>query len=152
MRAILLASICLAATSGCGHRGPEVAPVSGKVTYAGKPVTEGTITFQSNAAGTVAMGQIGADGSYRLTTHPNIDGAAIGSHQVTVRSLKVVKQNVPDSPKTEKDLDRQRSGKADLEKVIWLVPERYEDRRSSPLTAEVKPGPNTIDFNLPAER
>jgi hypothetical protein len=44
------------------------------------------------------------------------------------------------------------SGKGQLEKLVWLVPPRYEDRRTTTLTAEVKPGPNTIDFTLPAEK
>lgn len=151
MRTVLLASICVAVMSGCGSRKPETAPVSGKVAYAGKPVTEGTITFLS-PAGTVAMGQIDRDGSYRLTTHPGIDGAVIGSHQVAIRSLRVIKLASSAGPKTEKELFSPRSGYGESEKVVWLVPERYEDRRTSPLSAEVTPGQNTIDFNLPADK
>ena len=31
----------------------------------------------------------------------------------------------------------------------WLVPEKYARQETTPLTAEVKPGPNTINFDLP---
>jgi hypothetical protein len=40
----------------------------------------------------------------------------------------------------------------DQKELRWIVPQRYDDRNTSSLTAEVKAGPNTIDFNLPAEK
>src|SRR5262245_30958089 len=52
---------------------PKVAPVSGKVTQKGKPLTEGDVVFTPSGgpegAGTIATGQIGPDGTYRLTTY-----------------------------------------------------------------------------------
>ncbi len=49
----------------CSHdEGPELAPVTGKVTYQGKPITQGTISFQPvSPDGTPATGSIGTDGS-----------------------------------------------------------------------------------------
>jgi hypothetical protein len=147
----LLMVACLAADCGCRPKGPQTAPVGGKVTYAGKPVTEGTILFWSTNGATVASGQLGPDGSYRLTTHPNLEGAALGSHRVTIRAVKTLKpDDLPNRP-----MDRELKGLAkDLNPALlkWLVPKRYEDRQASPLTAEVKPGQNTIDFNLPADK
>ncbi len=123
---------------GCGRSGPATAPVGGKVTFAGKPVAEGSVKFWSEADGTLAVGQIDSDGNYRLTTHPNLDGATLGKHRVTIRSVQTIV-----NPKAANWRDR--------EKLVWLVPPRYDGRQSSPLTAEVTADSNTIDFNLPAE-
>jgi hypothetical protein len=147
-----LMSVCLVMWAGCGSPGPQTAPVGGRVTYAGKPVTEGTILFWSTAGGTVASGPLGPDGSYRLITHPNAEGAVLGSHRVTIRAVKLLNADAaPQSPDAKEELG---SLARDLNpaRLQWIVPQRYEDRKTSPLTAEVKRGQNTIDFNLSAEK
>jgi hypothetical protein len=150
MRAALLASICLAVLAGCGHRGPETAPVSGKVTYAGKPVADGTIMFWSAAGGTVATAKLGPDGSYRLATHPNLDGAVLGAQQVTIAID--FEELLAKTPGKEKELTALRGPVHPRVQIPGSLPLRYGERQTSGLKAEVKPGPNTIDFNLPAER
>ena len=142
---LLLAFVCLALSSGCGPSGPETAPVTGKVTFGSKPVAEGAIKFWSEADGTLAVGQLNAEGNYQLTTHPDRKGATLGTHRVTIRSVRTI--FVGGSSPSD-------VGKKDAvakEKLVWLIPPRYDDRRASPLKAEVKSGPNTVDFNLPAE-
>src|SRR5438105_2908960 len=76
---------------GCGGdtNRPKVAPVSGKVTHKGQPLTSGDVIFtpaggMDGAAGQIATGQIGSDGTYRLTTFNTGDGAVLGTHKVTV--------------------------------------------------------------------
>src|SRR4051794_9371353 len=67
----------------CGSSG--LSSVSGKVTYQGKPVPLGTITFIPNTPGARnATGVIGSDGSYRLQTENPGDGAAPGDYKVTI--------------------------------------------------------------------
>jgi hypothetical protein len=44
---LFLAAVCLA---GCGDRGPKLYPISGAVTYMGKPVKAGTIRFEPDGA------------------------------------------------------------------------------------------------------
>ena len=138
----LLAVVGLMACSGCRAKHPETAPVSGHITFQGKPVVEGTITFQP-AHGRPAMGTIGADGSYRLTTFENGDGAPPGKYTVTIEARHVT---APPAPKSMKDEVNVPFGKT---KIEWLVPEKYSRLDSTPLNAEVVRGPNTIDFNLP---
>lgn len=118
--------------AGCGSSGPETAPVSGRITFGGKPVAEGSIKFWSTNNGTLAVGQLGANGNYELTTHPDKKGATLGVHRVTIRSVRTI-------------------GQGRDEKLQWLAPPRYDDRQTTELTAEVKSGPNIINFDLPAE-
>jgi hypothetical protein len=134
--------------AGCGGpTRPATAPVSGRVTYAGKPVPLGQIMFYPER-GRPAMGAIGADGAYRLTTFVNGDGAIPGRFKVTITAMRVTG---PPPPKSLEDELRGGSpgGQTTTE---WLVPEKYSRQESSTLTAEVKSGStNTINFDLPAE-
>ena len=83
------ALLCLAlpvGLAGCG--GPKLAPVSGKVTCNGEPVTGGTLIFHpvndggGLEAGAPASAEVHADGSYTLSTNRLADGAMVGRHHV----------------------------------------------------------------------
>jgi hypothetical protein len=84
----LLAAIILATCWGCGSReGPYVGttvPVKGKVTYKGKPLTQGEIVFEPDSAGREAHGNIQSDGTFELTTFNPGDGAVPGTHRIAV--------------------------------------------------------------------
>jgi len=98
-RAATLAAILLATASAPGCGAPEAAarlsttvPVSGKVTYKGKPLTRGTIAFEPDA-GREAHGEIGPDGAYSLSTFAKNDGAVAGVHRVSISGLN--KKDLP---------------------------------------------------------
>jgi len=120
--------------SGCSKKsGMETAPVSGKVTYRGKAVPTGTVMFVPGA-GPAATGEIGADGSYKLTTYATGDGAVIGTHKVTVTALQGMGDALPE----------QRNATPPP-----LVPAKYLNGETSGLVAEVKPGvKNEVNFDL----
>lgn len=122
-------AFCLLACVGCGQNLPSTAPVSGRVTYQGKPVVKGNIMFRPEH-GRAAGGVIGPDGRYTLTTFDPGDGATLGPHRVTIDAW-------------------QASGDQITASIHWLVPEKYSRPATSPLTADVKEGENTIDFDLP---
>jgi hypothetical protein len=89
--ALLLSAAGLACCGGCGSSpsGPPAGatiPVKGKVTYRGKPLTRGTITFEPTDAGRDANGAIQSDGSFTLTTFKDGDGAIPGTHKVKVNN------------------------------------------------------------------
>mgnify|MGYP003344620437 CR=1 FL=1 len=139
----------LLAALGCGSRG--MGKVQGKVTIGGEAVTSGTIMFYP-AEGPGATGAIGADGSYSLSTHKLGDGAVVGTHKVAIHSTSVG----PGSMEAPKSLDDELRGSPSASakvlvpgKVTWLVPEKYSTVEQSGLTATVKAGPNTIDFDIP---
>ena len=137
------ATLC-AVLAGCGPGFPETADVSGRVTYAGKPVPEGRVLFWPEE-GRPAMGKIEPDGTYKLTTFAEGDGATPGVHKVTIKATKV---HFPGGGAAAAEAQGASSGQP---VVQWLVPQKYERAETTPLTADVQPGENTIDFNLPSE-
>src|SRR5262245_8491093 len=82
----LVLGILASCPCGCGG-GPRLAKVTGRVTVAGKPLTTGTIMFHPES-GPTAVGGIGSDGVYALTTNER-EGAVIGSHRVTIEATSV---------------------------------------------------------------
>lgn len=127
-----LTTAILLVTIGCGPSRPKTATVQGKVTYKGKPVHTGTINFVP-ANGTSATGQIAADGSYRLKTFTDGDGAILGSHRVYIVAM---------------DEKNQVGLEAFSPLPPPIVPLKYTSLSTSDLTAEVKDEPNTFNFDL----
>ena len=114
---------------GCSRY--DIDTVSGVIRLDGKPLPSATITF-TPLDGRASVAQTDGNGRYRLQYTTNQWGAERGSHQVviTTRVEPVVGENgvtsVPGRPE--------------------MLPRRYH--QMSELTAEVKPGRNTIDFEL----
>lgn len=124
--------------AGCGGSDdPATAAVSGKVTRNGQPVSGGTVMFSPQASadkkgppGKPAAGEVGADGTFKLTTYTKEDGAVVGKHQVTYTPPPIEideKQHKEDSPPP-------------VSPLAGLIPSKTE--------VEVKAGPNTIDIEL----
>ncbi|MEJ7637546.1 MAG: hypothetical protein WKF75_06030, partial [Singulisphaera sp.] len=78
------------AVSGCSDDGlPTRYPVSGTVTYKGKPLNGGQISFiPESADGRAASGDI-KEGAYSLTTQSKDDGALPGKYHVTLIAMEV---------------------------------------------------------------
>jgi hypothetical protein len=150
---LLLGAACaLVGLAGCGSGRPQTAKVEGKVTYAGQPVTFGEITFYPRQ-GRSATGRIQADGTYRLTTFSEGDGALLGQHTVTIKAVKFPEPaNQPKSMNEEIARDLKGGGRQGPHaQPHWLVPSRYAQRDTSGLKAEVRKGPNTCNFDLPGQ-
>lgn len=108
-RPTTLAVVCLLSCWGCGSSAetrvlaPTV-PVKGKVTYQGKPLTKGVISFEPKTNGRTAEGEIQPDGSFELSTFKKGDGATVDTHRISVTNtgLKLPKKyNDPSSSKVE---------------------------------------------------
>jgi hypothetical protein len=115
--------------TGCGRGDrPILAPVSGAVTYNGRPLARGRITFHPEQ-GRSASGKI-VDGKItEVTTVTLGDGAVVGRHKVQICSFV-----------------REPQG---MELVPWAIPERYGNVATSGLTAEVIAGKqNAFPFEL----
>jgi hypothetical protein len=125
---------CLVALPGCGESGPTMGRVYGKVTYNGKPVPKGTITFvPTTPGGRNATGVIAEDGSYSLQTESPGDGAITGDYKVAISARDdVILDYIPKKAPPPKR----------------LTPEKYENPETSDLTAKVESGSNSRDFDL----
>lgn len=82
-------SVFAALLSGCGGGEYDTAPVTGTVTFNGRPVTTGQIRFVPQGespdavlTGKPAQGKVQSDGTFVLTTYEEGDGAVIGKHRV----------------------------------------------------------------------
>ena len=139
---IAACGLLVLAAAGCGPSLPETATVGGLVTFNGKPVPAGQIVFYPEN-GRPAMSAIDADGRYHLTTFDSDDGAMLGRHRVTIEAKRV-----SSGPAKPKNMAEEMSGHGFALKVEWLAPEKYSNLQTSPLTAEVKSGENTINFDL----
>ena len=150
---------------GCGTNPskPPLGRVHGRVTYNGKPLTNGSVMFtpvaggKGGATGQVAAGQLGSDGSYTLTTFEEGDGAILGQHVVTVeaREGNVAELNLPATPGAKpKPSFKVASGRrVGVGKVPYispkaLIPRKYMDPESSPFRHTVEPGDNRVDLEL----
>jgi len=136
LRLLVLLVACLAA--GCGG-GPNVVPVSGRVTLDGKPVAGVHVSFQPVATegnknpGGGSYAITDADGRFTLRlVEGGGAGAAVGKHRVEI-TTRIEVDNATDSVK------------APNPKTV--IPAKYN--RSSNLTFEVPPGgTDKADFAL----
>jgi hypothetical protein len=120
-----------------------MAHVSGKVTYEGRPVMKGTVSFVATDPGRRnATGHLDPNGNYTLQTEERGDGAEVGNYEVTIYShddptmniggQEIIPQYIPKTPI----------------KAKRLIPEKYENPKTSGLRQTVKSGSNTFDFPL----
>jgi hypothetical protein len=125
-------------------------PVSGRVTLKGEPLKEGRITFQpaDPEKGRPAAGEIQPDGTYRLTTLTPGDGALPGQYKVTVTAKKVDTTEVLKTVMEKGGGGRQHEIAKANQAAKSLIPNKYSLADTSGLTAEVKEGSNTKDFDL----
>ena len=145
MRYSILVLILLAV--GCGGPSrPATAPVCGHVTYQGKPVPLGQIVFYPEK-GRPAMGAIGGRQLSVDNLRDRRRRAVPGRYQVTIQAMRTIGGGA--RPKTlEEELHGVGRGFGQVV-TEWLVPEKFARQETTPLTAKVKLGPNTINFDLP---
>lgn len=130
--ALIALGIAAVGLPGCGGYDRKTAVVRGSVTYNGKAVPNGTISFIP-ADGRSATGEIQPDGSYTLTTYRKGDGAILGQHKVVIVAMEDMSNRLPEA-------------RNPLPPSI--IPVRYTSLATSELRADVKDQENTIDFKL----
>jgi hypothetical protein len=74
--------LLLVALAGCG--GPNVAKVTGTLTYKGHPVTNAFIDFVPEH-GRPSVGETDDQGHFKLAYDRKTDGVELGKHKVSVR-------------------------------------------------------------------
>jgi hypothetical protein len=121
---------------GCGGAaGPELAEVTGKVSLDGQALAKVSLQFiPEGDTGSPSYGVTNAEGEYELLFSAERSGAMVGKYQVEIQPIE------PDVDQDGKPLDGA---------VPVVIPARYQT--AGALTAEVKPGSNSIDFALVSE-
>jgi hypothetical protein len=120
-RALFLFSLLV---GGCGPRHPPTYPVQGSVVFdTGEPVSWGTIEFYCAESRIAARGKIASDGTFRLSTYDEGDGAVAGKHLVTVAQAELLGQPHEHS-----------------HAPLKAVPKRFSDPQTSRLEFTVEPG------------
>ena len=104
---------------------PKGEPVQGMITFKGKPLPGGTVTFVSKDAKVKIAAMIAEDGTYKATV-------PAGKYRVTV-STEVEKKK--DDPK-------------DPPKPLPAIPKKYSDPDTSGLVITVKKGKQTFEIDL----
>jgi len=132
----LASLLAVAMVLGAGCRGGRlpVAPVQGKVLYRGNPLEFGGVMFQPDV-GPPAKGKINPDGTFRLTTYREGDGAVIGVHRVRVTCFDIQRPGYQQA-QSEQEAGAGRS----------LIPRKYTNFATSGLKVEV--GPTNDPFVL----
>ncbi|UUO07595.1 hypothetical protein M4951_04635 [Blastopirellula sp. J2-11] len=127
---ILLVASTYFGASGCNATsGPPVGVVQGRVTYEGKPVTNGDITFYSGELGSGISEALDADGNY-VTQTP----IRTGSYTVTILPPS---QPPPEDPR-----------QLIVRVVSKDIPAKYRDPNKSGLKFEVREGDNSFDIEM----
>jgi hypothetical protein len=119
-RSIVVAAL-VSLSVGCSGSGPQIAPVSGRITLDGRPLSKASITFQP-AGKSPGIGRTDDDGRYEIAYKRGVMGAPIGVNRISIEEIRDLThrpQSVPVHYNTESDLQR-----------------------------EVKAGPNEFDFDL----
>ena len=91
-RASALTILVCVLAAGCG--GSKVVPVSGTLTYKGKPVPNAYIHFVPED-GRPSLGETDQNGKFTLTYDPQTKGAERGKHRVFVQYNAVAAANQP---------------------------------------------------------
>jgi hypothetical protein len=120
----LLTGLMLAVPAGCGRR--NMATVTGRVTYQGKPVPEAFVMF-SPTAGPAAGAVTDASGVYTLLT-----GGPYGDRVFTGRCRIAVSDANPEGRSRD----------------VRILP-RLADAGTSGLVADLVPGENVVNLELP---
>ena len=125
--AILLGLLgCVYWCAGCGSGASLTGSVFGKVTYNGQPLTTGVVTFVNEKTGSGASGGLDSSGTYSIRL------IRTGEYNVSIH----MRPPPPEAP-------------VEVAGALRLnIPDKYQDARTSGLTATVKEGKNTADFCL----
>jgi hypothetical protein len=164
---VLFAASTLLVIIGCGYdNGLKLARVSGKVTFKGEPVKNGTVFFMPDEGkGTIgpsAVGSIRDDGTYVASTDYAGDGVIVGSHKIGLTGLEPVSAAIdpekePAGPLPKAKTARSRGDrKKDVDlftdsggrKYRYLMPKKLSNPGESGISVKVERGSNTLNFDI----
>lgn len=144
IHAFSLVAISSLLLMGCGG---GTRSVRGVVTLDGAPVAGATVLFMPDGPGHPASGFTSSDGTFRLTTYKEDDGALPGNYRVLIQKTEAAK----DPGSAERSALERAKAKIE-EKTVQkrrphVLPEIYAKFDTTPLRCSV-PTSGTVTFNL----
>jgi hypothetical protein len=141
---VALAAISAVVLPGCHSDQAKLGSVTGKVTLDGKPIAKGSIIFESPGQ-RPAVGRISDGAIVEVTTYDTGDGAPIGHHLVAISATEDAASgstaDTANPGEIKKTSANYMSGKS-------LLPTHYNAPKTSGLTADIKMGENSVEFDL----
>jgi hypothetical protein len=139
--------------TGCSSSSrPPTYPVTGTVTFQGKPVAGAFVTFvPTGEKGTAASAITDAEGRYALTTWDAGDGAQPGEYRVKVSKQE---QAAVDPSKLVQNLTTEEEQKIYVENknppppAKRVIPIKYENEQTSGLIHTVEAKATTFDIKI----
>jgi hypothetical protein len=142
--AMWLAAAHFAALAGCSS---ELSDVRGRVTMAGKPVTDAVIHFVP-ASGPESQARLDSNGSYRLATPGRGTGAAPGRYAVYLAPVESDAEEEAKESLSDQDYVAGKFPKRPALPRKSALPTKFLSMNTSGLTREVTRGSNGFDFEL----
>lgn len=134
--AVAGACLALSACGGSGPEGPELHPVSGKLTKGGEPLANVQVTLSPTEEGNpISTGKTGQDGSFTLSTPQGGEGAAAGTYKVVLA----------------RELGEEAYGSGaggDPTKEDLPFPEAYQSPDTTPKEVTVNPDGNDLTIDV----
>ncbi len=129
---------------------PNLAPVSGRVTFKGKPVEGASVVFHGPKSPRAATGRTDADGRYKLSMFNTNDGAVLGENVVTIAKLSATaQQSSAISIDTGGDAYTKAMNSAATGAAADSdLPAKYGSKDQSGLSRTVVDGNNEFNFDL----
>lgn len=113
---------------GCGGTGKPTGTVTGTVKYKGSPVSSGTVNFHDPTKGKAYQGVLDGSGNFTLK-----DPVEVGTYKVYINPP--IPEQLP-------------PGTALKKAPPFNLPPKYQDPGQTPISREVKTGPNNITIDV----
>ena len=149
---------------GCGAKSEDVNPVTGKITYDGKPLADARIRLEATNAGAsrVYACDSTADGSFTIEAvyaEETKQGAPVGKYKVLVGKFE--KTAAPETSDPDADeamelemVEQMQEGDEDPTAAMsskTQINEKFNNSSTTPLVLEVVAGENTFTIDLKAD-
>jgi hypothetical protein len=147
-RIAMIFMLVIPAVAACGCNPEKVAAVSGTVTYMGKPLPGGTITFMNEERTKQDIVPINPDGTYSAARVP-WGKVLVGVYPAGKSRAELVSGDTQDSRKPPKESPFAGNFDKTSEGKYVDIPMRLRDPFMSGISVEIDTSPKSFDITLP---
>ncbi|WP_425614836.1 carboxypeptidase-like regulatory domain-containing protein [Anatilimnocola sp. NA78] len=123
-RVVSLAVVALVAAGCTGPGLPKLGLVSGTVTLDGAPYPNAHVTF-TPAQGRPSEGMTDSNGKYELTFMPEVKGAQLGEHTVSITTHYQAPENPGSEPQFKEPLPPKYNVQSTLKQTVASGPNEF---------------------------